>query len=305
MKSSENRVACVSILWENNGLAPAATFASGPRDCRICHLGPGHLLKILEPAHDRPGQGRDECEVRSLKFEMRRRSGRLRVIVRTSQFFLLTSNLTNLYDAPMPTPLGHGLAGVATGWAVAGVARENRRALVTQMAILAGLAMAADLDLLFGAHSGPTHSLGAAAIAGIVAAIARWPIARTRLTIGLAAFLAWATHPLMDALAPDTSAPYGVMAFWPFSTNYYLTGLSVFMPIWRYPISARAITHDILAVAREILILTPFTYMVWKVGKSVEVGKSTEVGESEGRRTSGGRNVDGGRKVSEPHNRKS
>jgi len=163
---------------------------------------------------------------------------------------------------------------VATGWAVAGVARENRRALVKQTAILAGLAMAADLDLLFGAHSGPTHSIGAAAIAGIVAAIARWPIARTRLAIGLVAFLAWATHPLMDALAPDTSAPYGVMAFWPFSTNYYLTGLSVFMPIWRYPISARAITHDILAIGREILILAPITYIAWKVGKSTEVGKS-------------------------------
>jgi membrane-bound metal-dependent hydrolase YbcI (DUF457 family) len=169
------------------------------------------------------------------------------------------------YDALMPTPLGHGLAGVATGWAVAGVARESRRALVTQAAILAGLAMAADLDLLVGAHSGPTHSIGAAAIAGLVAALGRWPIARTRVMIGLVACLAWATHPLMDSLAPDTSVPYGVMAFWPVSHQYFLTGLSVFMPIWRYPISARAMTHDILAIAREAVILAPILYVVWKV----------------------------------------
>ena len=163
----------------------------------------------------------------------------------------------------MPTPLGHGLAGIATGWAVAGVARESRRALIRQAAILAALAMAADLDLLVGAHSGPTHSIGAAAIAGVVAALARWPIARTRVMIGLVAFLAWATHPLMDSLAPDTSLPYGVMAFWPFSHQYFLTGLSVFMPIWRYPVSARAITHDILAIGREILLLGPAVVLVW------------------------------------------
>ena len=165
----------------------------------------------------------------------------------------------------MPTPLGHGLAGIATGWAVAGVSQDSRRARVTQAGIFAALAMAADLDLLVGAHSGPTHSVGAAAIAGVAAALWRWPIARSRLTIGLVAFLAWATHPLMDALAPDTSAPYGVMAFWPISHQYFLTGLSVFMPIWRYPISARAITHDILAIAREILILGPIVFVTWKL----------------------------------------
>jgi membrane-bound metal-dependent hydrolase YbcI (DUF457 family) len=123
--------------------------------------------------------------------------------------------------------------------------------------------MAADLDLLVGAHSGPTHSIGAAAIAGLVAALARWPIARSRVMIGVVAFLAWATHPLMDSLAPDTSLPYGVMAFWPFSHQYFLTGLSVFMPIWRYPVSARAITHDILAIGRELLLLGPVVFLVW------------------------------------------
>ena len=190
------------------------------------------------------------------------------------------------YDALMPTPLGHGLAGIATGWAVAGVARESRRALVTQAAILAGLAMAADLDLLVGAHSGPTHSIGAAAIAGVVAAAARWPIARTRVRIGLVAFLVWATHPLMDSLAPDTSVPYGVMAFWPFSHQYFLTGLSVFMPIWRYPVSARAITHDILAIAWEILLLVPVVYLVGRPGPS-EVRRSRVRGPSQVRSAAG------------------
>jgi hypothetical protein len=53
------------------------------------------------------------------------------------------------------------------------------------------------------------------------------------------------------------------MAFWPFSHQYFLTGLSVFMPIWRYPVSARAITHDILAIGREILLLGPAVVLAW------------------------------------------
>jgi len=164
----------------------------------------------------------------------------------------------------VPTPLGHGLAGIATGWAVAGVARESRRALATQAAILAGLAMAADLDLLVGAHSGPTHSIGAAAIAGLVAALARWPIARTRVMIGVVAFLAWATHPLMDSLAPDTSLPYGVMAFWPFSTAFVQTGWQVFLPISRAYTAPGFAGRILVAVAREVAILGSLTLIVWR-----------------------------------------
>jgi membrane-bound metal-dependent hydrolase YbcI (DUF457 family) len=163
----------------------------------------------------------------------------------------------------VPTPLGHGLAGVSAGWAIAGVPRD-RRALTRQVVTLAALGMAADLDLLMHWHSGPTHSLGAAAIAGAVAAWRRWPVATTRTRIALAAFAAWATHPLLDALAPDTSPPIGVMAFWPFSTHYVISGLSIFLPIWRDPGSMRAIAHDVVAVLREVAILAPIAWVVWR-----------------------------------------
>jgi inner membrane protein len=87
--------------------------------------------------------------------------------------------------------------------------------------------------------------------------------------IGVAAFLVWATHPLLDALAGDTSVPYGVMAFWPISHQYFQTGLSVFMPIWRYPVSARAITHDLVAIGREIVMLAPVVYLTWRARGSM------------------------------------
>ncbi|HUL72238.1 MAG TPA: metal-dependent hydrolase [Vicinamibacterales bacterium] len=165
----------------------------------------------------------------------------------------------------MPTPLGHGLAGIAAGWSVAGPIRGDRRAAFVQSAIFAALGAGADLDLLIGRHSGETHSLGAAAIVAALAAWRRWPIASTRAVIFLAAFAAWATHPLLDSLAPDYSAPFGVMAFWPLSHQYFISGLSVFMPIWRSPGNLKAVTHDVVAVAREIAILLPIVYATWKV----------------------------------------
>ena len=174
----------------------------------------------------------------------------------------------------MPTPIGHGLAGVAAGWCAGGVARGDRQKLVAQVGILAMLGMAADLDLLVHWHSGPTHSVGAAAIAGIVAAMWRWPIARTRGLVAAAAFAAWATHPLLDSLAPDTSPPIGVMAFWPLTTRYFISGLDVFMPIWRAPGNLKAVSHDILAVVREIVILAPIVYVVWKTGRTAKIDAS-------------------------------
>jgi membrane-bound metal-dependent hydrolase YbcI (DUF457 family) len=181
----------------------------------------------------------------------------------------------------VPTPIGHGLAGIAAGWSAGGVARGDRQKLATQVGILAMLGMAADLDLLIDWHSGPTHSVGAAAIVAILAALWRWPIARTRWLIAAAAFAAWATHPLLDSLAPDTSPPIGVMAFWPLTTQYFITGLNVFMPIWRAPGNLKAVVHDIVAVLREIVILGPIVYVTWKTGRTVKVERSgsREVGK--------------------------
>ena len=167
----------------------------------------------------------------------------------------------------MPTPLGHAMAGVVAGWIVARPP-EARRRLIIQVTILGALAAAPDLDLIVGRHSGETHSIGAAAIVASIAAWRRWPIAEGgRWRIWLAAWLAWSSHPLLDALSPDNSPPIGVMALWPFSREYMQTGLGVFAPIWRYPITAREIRHDLLAVVREGAILLPMLAAMWWWGR--------------------------------------
>lgn len=127
---------------------------------------------------------------------------------------------------------------------------------------MAALGLAPDLDLLIGRHSMETHSVGAAVLAGGVAAVLRWPIAATRLRIFVIAALVWSTHPMLDALGADTSPPLGVMMFWPFSREHVM-----FEPVF-HPISRRwwlsgFITGNLEAIARELVILGPAALVAW------------------------------------------
>ena len=161
----------------------------------------------------------------------------------------------------MPTPIGHGLAGLA----VAGVFRRSGDLSQVQVSTLAFLAAAPDLDLVLrlvdGAnhHRGPSHSLGAALVAGLAA----WALRRLGidwLPGSLAAALAWASHVALDYLGLDTSPPVGEMALWPLSNSFFASPVSVFYDVPR-SFSAEAIQHNILAVTIEIAILGPVAFV--------------------------------------------
>jgi len=148
------------------------------------------------------------------------------------------------------------LGGLALAWTIAPPdlsSHDGRR----QAVILAAIAVAPDLDLLIGRHSAETHSLGAALIVAAIAAWLRWPVARERWRIGLAVFVAWASHPLLDAMGQDSSPPLGVMAFWPLSRAYVQTSVVLFLPVSRRWWLDGFIVYLLSAVAREVLILVP------------------------------------------------
>jgi membrane-bound metal-dependent hydrolase YbcI (DUF457 family) len=131
------------------------------------------------------------------------------------------------------------------------------------VAFYAAMGMAADLDLLVGAHSGPTHGLGAAIIVGV----ATWLVLKMRgssLGAGTAcaSAIAYATHTLLDWLGTDSSPPIGIMALWPFSRGYYESPLHVFMAISRRYWLPEFWTFNIYALARELLILVPIAAVV-------------------------------------------
>jgi inner membrane protein len=154
----------------------------------------------------------------------------------------------------MPSPIGHALAGIAVGALIAG--RPGWRLL----AVTAVAAALPDVDFLLPLrHRGPFHSVGAAAMAFAAALILlstaspvtrRW---RTAAAVGLA----YASHTLLDWLGADTSTPRGLMALWPLSTSFYISGLDVFHSVDRRYWVSGFWTRNTIAVLREIAILVP------------------------------------------------
>jgi inner membrane protein len=162
----------------------------------------------------------------------------------------------------MPSPVGHAIAGIAAGWLVSGAPRERHRpsAWCREVLLFGALGMAADLDLLIGAHSGPTHGVGAALLVGAAA----WMFVggrsrpKGRLIVALSCAFAYGSHILLDWLGSDSTAPIGIMALWPFSREYYESGLHVFMAVsrryWQPEVFWR---QNAAALARELIILVP------------------------------------------------
>ena len=171
----------------------------------------------------------------------------------------------------MPTPIAHALGAVtASCLVVAGSStalgtRASRRRLEAVLARIgprrgiagiAALGVVPDIDLLLGIHREVTHSLGAvlltAAVAGGIAPVARLPVA-------LAAAAAFGSHLLLDWLGTDPSPPYGIMAWWPWSDQFYLSATPLFMRVCREYWMAECWRHNALAVSRELLMLVPIT----------------------------------------------
>jgi membrane-bound metal-dependent hydrolase YbcI (DUF457 family) len=156
----------------------------------------------------------------------------------------------------MPSPVGHALGGIAAGWSVA--PRRDRLAAV----LLAAIAIAPDLDLVFGTHREASHSVGAAAIAGIAAWLV---LPRNRARWGAAVAAAWLSHVLLDWLSNDTRPPIGVMALWPATHDYYKAAIEVFPPVSRRYWESRFWLYNLRAIVAEVVILGPLAALVlWR-----------------------------------------
>jgi membrane-bound metal-dependent hydrolase YbcI (DUF457 family) len=162
----------------------------------------------------------------------------------------------------MPSPIGHALGAMAAGWLAATPSRPGRP-LAVQAGLLALIGAAPDLDLLIHHHRAETHSVGAAVIVATLVAWRRWPIGATRPRIWAAACAAWLSHLLLDMTAVDTSAPFGIMCWWPFSRVYVHTGVNLFEGIYRHWWEWSFWTHNTLAVSWELALLGPAAAAVW------------------------------------------
>jgi tetratricopeptide (TPR) repeat protein len=163
----------------------------------------------------------------------------------------------------MPSPIGHALGGIAAGWLIQPPEETSRRGGRTATLAFAILGVAADLDLIVGTHRGPTHSLGAAVMIGLMA----WAILRRRTDragrLAGACAAAYGSHILLDWLGSDTSPPIGLPALWPFSLAYYEAPWHVFLAVSRRVHQPELFwLPNARALARELLILLPVVTLV-------------------------------------------
>jgi membrane-bound metal-dependent hydrolase YbcI (DUF457 family) len=168
----------------------------------------------------------------------------------------------------MPSPVGHIIAGVATGWvtqAWPGASRPKRAASGALPFVCAVLALAPDADLLvLASHRTVTHSVGAVMAAGLAAAAIarwrRWPVAASvAVTV-----VALGSHLALDLLGRDSSDPVGITALWPFSPSYFSSGLDLFMDVSRrYWLFDEIVVHNANAAARELALIGPFAAAAW------------------------------------------
>ena len=155
----------------------------------------------------------------------------------------------------MPSPLGHALGGLTAGWLVALLDRSSPRNTpfrIREAIVFAAAGMAADVDLLVGTHSGPTHGLGAALLVGASAYLL---MRRGLFAAAIAA--AYASHTLLDWLGNDMTPPIGIMALWPLSREYYESSAHFFQAISRRYWLPGFWLFNLKAIAREVIVLGP------------------------------------------------
>ena len=178
----------------------------------------------------------------------------------------------------MPTSIGHALGGIAAAWI--GDLVPGRRAWRTAppsdpwyaragaglTLTCAALAIAPDLDLLFHWHRRSTHSVSAAIAIGAFAAVMAACRSRPIVRVALMCAGAYGTHVLLDWLAVDVYAPYGIQALWPFSDGWYISNVGMFRQtqlrlFWAPPV----LRQNALTVAQELAILGPLLWGIWRI----------------------------------------
>jgi inner membrane protein len=173
----------------------------------------------------------------------------------------------------MPSPIGHVLAGVALSQCSRKSARKP--SLILLCATLAALP---DADLVpsafgFNVHRTVTHGIGAAAIVMIIAAgVTGWVTGRIDWKLSGVCGAAWASHVLLDWLGYDPNPPFGIWALWPFSHDWYVSGLRVFLPTERRELFTEAFfATNTTALIRELLVMVPVVAMARWVRLRVNV----------------------------------
>lgn len=163
----------------------------------------------------------------------------------------------------MPTPVGHALAGLSVF--LAGKSEDRWFAFAC---LLAACFPDLDFALTFitgvSYHHTFTHSLGFALFYLLAAyLLVRWRQRPDPLREAVFIGMAYVSHLVLDLFSEDTVAPYGLELFWPFSTAFLISPVSVFDFVLRGTVARLFGLHNWMAVGKEILILAPVVLLAW------------------------------------------
>jgi len=176
----------------------------------------------------------------------------------------------------MPSPVAHGLAGLSVVWSLEGLRLLSSLSPATKRRLLATcllFAMVPDVDLLFTVHRGPTHSVGAALIAAVLAGGVAFWLRLPFVPIAVACGLAYGSHVLLDWLGEDTSTPSGLMGLWPWRSTYYRSGLDIFEGISRrYWLPEQFLAQNLKAVGLELAVVLPVAALAYWLRRRVSSG---------------------------------
>jgi membrane-bound metal-dependent hydrolase YbcI (DUF457 family) len=168
---------------------------------------------------------------------------------------------------PMPSPIGHALAGLAVRWAAAPSSPPRTRRWIAPITIAClAVAVLPDLDLVhYSLHRTVTHSVGATLlIMIIVAGVTGWVTGTIGWRVALVVGAAHASHILLDWLGVDTLAPIGLQALWPFTDRWFISGWDLFLPVERRNIfTVQAFGVNARAALWELAILGPIAAAAW------------------------------------------
>jgi len=131
------------------------------------------------------------------------------------------------------------------------------------------LAAAPDLDLavphalIDHFHRTATHSLTAVALVFIVSLVVTGKVTAGsgRLRQALVFSGAWGTHLLMDWLGADPSVPSGIQLFWPFSPDFYMSGVTIFPAIERNIQRSHFLVQNATAAVVEVAVGVPLVLL--------------------------------------------
>jgi membrane-bound metal-dependent hydrolase YbcI (DUF457 family) len=142
------------------------------------------------------------------------------------------------------------------------------------------LALAPDFDFIPGIfagqpalyHRGPSHSVLAAVLAGLVGAALFRKAGESFFPVSVTLFLAYLSHLVLDVLGPDGGYPYGMQLFWPFSASYYLSPVQLLPGVQHAATTNMGLVawlrtmlswHNVYAVAFELAVFCPALLVIY------------------------------------------